>query len=53
MSELLHPCSDNQPLAPEELGALVRQMVEAETPAKVNHMQEKIIRGFYGGESCG
>lgn len=38
-------------LAPEELGALARQVVEARTPAEASRLQEAIVRGFYGNEA--
>jgi hypothetical protein len=36
------------PLAPEELGELAKQMVEAKDGAAADRLQEEIVRGFYG-----
>ena len=38
-------------LAPDELGWLAKQMVEAEDPAEADWLQVEILRGFYGGRS--
>ena len=38
-------------LAPEELGELARRMAETKDSAEADRLQEKILRGFYGGES--
>ena len=43
--------ADNQPLTPEELGELANQMVETQDPVEADRLQEKIVRGFYGGDS--
>ena len=40
-----------QPLSPEELGKLAKQMVDAQDPAKADRLQEEVVRGFYGGQS--
>jgi hypothetical protein len=40
-----------QPLSPEELGKLAKQMVDAQDPAEADRLQEEIVRGFYGGQS--
>ena len=49
--EFARQIADNRRLTPEELGELARQMVEAKDPAEADRLQEKIVRGFYGGES--
>ena len=38
-------------LAPDELGRLAKQMVEAKDPAEADRLQAEIVRGFYGGRS--
>jgi len=43
--------AENQPLTPEELGALANQMVETPDSVEADRLQEKIVRGFYGGDS--
>jgi hypothetical protein len=40
-----------QPLSPEQLGELAKQMVEAQDPAEADRLQQEIVRGFYGGQS--
>jgi len=43
--------TDNPPLTPEELGELANRMVETEDSAEADRLKEKIVRGFYGGNS--
>ena len=43
--------AENQPLTPEELGELANQMVETQDSVEADSLQEKIVRGFYGGDS--
>ena len=43
--------AEDQPLTPEELGELGRQMVETQDSVEADRLQEKIVRGFYGGDS--
>lgn len=43
----------NHLLSLDELGDLARQMVETHDSAEADRLQEKLIRGFYGGESQG
>ena len=43
--------TDNQLLTPEELGELANRMVETQDSAEADRLQEKIVRGFYGGDS--
>jgi len=43
--------ADNPPLTPEELGELAIRMVETQDAAEADRLQEKIVRGFYGGDS--
>ena len=50
-SEFARQAAKNQPLSPEELGKLAKQMVEAQDPAEADRLQEEIVRGFYGGQS--
>ena len=49
--EFARQAAEVQPLSPEELGKLAKQMVEAQDPAEADRLQEKIVRGFYGGQS--
>jgi hypothetical protein len=42
--------AEKEQLAPEELGELTRQMVEAKDPAEAERLKQEIIRGFYGTE---
>jgi hypothetical protein len=49
--EFARQAAKNQPLSPEELGKLAKQMVEAQDPAEADRLQEEIVRGFYGGQS--
>jgi hypothetical protein len=49
--EFARQMPENRPLAPEELGELARRMVETKDSAEADRLQEKIVRGFYGGES--
>jgi len=49
--EFTRQLADNQPLTPEELGQLAKRMAETKDPAEADRLQEKIVRGFYGGES--
>jgi len=39
-----------QPLTPEELGKLGKEMVEAKDAADADRLQAEIVRGFYGGQ---
>ena len=41
----------NDVLTPEELGELAKRMAETKDPAEADRLQEKIVHGFYGGES--
>lgn len=41
----------NRRLTPEELGELARRMADTKDSAEADRLQEKIIRGFYGGQS--
>ena len=43
--------AENQPLTPEELGELANRMVETKDSVEADRLQEKIVRGFYGGDS--
>ena len=43
--------AENRRLTPEELGELARRMADTKDSAEADRLQEKIIRGFYGGES--
>ena len=43
--------SENRRLTPEELGELARRMAETNDSAEADRLQDKIIRGFYGGQS--
>lgn len=43
--------ADNSPLSPEALGELANRMVETRDPAEAERLKEKIVRGFYGGDS--
>lgn len=47
--EFARELTENQPLTPEELGKLASQMVETQDSTEADRLQEKIIRGFYGG----
>ena len=49
--EFARQISEGRPLTPGELGKLAKQMAETEDPAEADRLQEKIVRGFYGGES--
>lgn len=49
--EFARQIAENRPLTPEELGKLASQMVETKDAAEADRLQEKIVRGFYGGES--
>ncbi len=49
--EFTRQLADNQLLTPEELGQLAKRMAETKDPAEADRLQEKIVRGFYGGES--
>ena len=40
----------NRTLAPDELGALAKRMVDAKNPAEADCLKEEIVRGFYGDE---
>ncbi len=42
---------ESQPLTPEKLGELANRMVECKDAAEADRLQDKIIRGFYGGDS--
>jgi len=42
---------ENQPLTPEELGELANRMVNTQDSVEADRLQEKIVRGFYGGDS--
>ena len=39
----------NRRLTPEELGELAKRMAETKDSAEADRLQEKIVRGFYGG----
>jgi len=43
--------AEKHPLTPEELGELANRMVETRDPVEADRLQEKIVRGFYGGGS--
>ena len=48
---LSEDAADSYPrLTPEALGQLADRMVETKDPAEADQLQEKIVRGFYGGE---
>jgi len=49
--EFVRKSGERGALAPDELGRLAKQMVEAKDPAEADRLQEKIVRGFYGGQS--
>jgi hypothetical protein len=40
----------NKQLSGSELAALAEQMIEAATEAEKIALEEKLIRGFYGGD---
>ena len=40
----------NEQLSGSELAALAQQMIEAATEAEKIALEEKLIRGFYGGD---
>jgi hypothetical protein len=48
--EFVRQAGESLPFSAEELGRLAKQMVEAKDPAEADRLQEKIVRGFYGGE---
>ena len=49
--EFVRKTCKNRLLAPDELGALTRRMVETKDPAEADRLQEEIVRGFYGDQS--
>ena len=49
--EFVRKTGKNRLLAPDELGALTRRMVETKDPAEADRLQEEIVRGFYGDQS--
>jgi len=49
--EFARQLAENQPLTPEELGELAKRMVETQDSEEADRLQEKIVRGFYGGDS--
>ena len=49
--EFARQIAEKQPLTPEELGQLAKPMVETTDSKEADRLQEKIVRGFYGGES--
>jgi hypothetical protein len=49
--EFARQIAENPPLTPEELGKLADRMVETKDSAEAERLQQKIVRGFYGGES--
>jgi hypothetical protein len=48
--DFVQQVTDSRRLTAEELGELARQMAETQDPAEADRLQQKIIRGFYGGE---
>ena len=48
--EFARQLAESQPLTPEELGELANRMTETHDSAEAGRLQEKIVRGFYGGE---
>lgn len=49
--EFTRQLADTQLLTPEELGQLAKRITETKDPAEADKLQEKIVRGFYGGAS--
>lgn len=49
--EFTRHLAESQRLTPEELGELANRMVECNDTAEADRLQEKIVRGFYGGGS--
>lgn len=49
--EFARQVAENRPLTLEELGELAKRMVETRDSAEADRLQQKIVRGFYGGES--
>ena len=49
--EFARRAGENRLLSPEDLGQLVRRMVETKDPAEADRLQEDIVRGFYGGQT--
>jgi hypothetical protein len=43
--------TQNPRLSPEELGELAKRMVRTEDTAEADHLEQQLIRGFYGTES--
>ena len=43
--------AQNQPLTSEELGELANRMVDTQDSVEADRLQEKIVGGFYGGDS--
>jgi hypothetical protein len=50
IAEFARQVTENNPLSPEELGALARRMVETKDVGEADRLQEEIVRGFYGGK---
>ena len=46
-----HQLAESQALTPEQLGELANRMVETRDPVEADRLREKIVRGFYGGDS--
>jgi len=49
--EFARQLAESQPLTPEELGELANRMTETPDSAEADRLQQKIVRGFYGGKS--
>jgi hypothetical protein len=49
--EFVQKARTGRALTPDELGALAKQMSEANDPADADRLQEEIVRGFYGRQA--
>ncbi len=48
--EFVQQATQNRRLTPEELGELAHRMADTDDPGEAEQLQQKIVRGFYGGE---
>jgi hypothetical protein len=49
--DFVQQVAEKRRLTPEELGDLANRMANTQDSAEADRLREKIIRGFYGGDS--